>query len=206
LAEQSGFIIDIGEWILSKACSLLTQWEKRVAMREATLAINVSAVELRNASFVSNLVKAVSVHNLKPGRLKLELTESVMALDLSELSAQLGHIKKLGILLALDDFGTGYSSMSHLRTLPIDQLKIDKSFLDQIAECQRDIIIVRGIVDLGKELGFSVIAEGVETQQQLDVLLRCGCLQYQGYLTGRPMTEAELYSKFDGSARDLCVQ
>lgn len=206
LAERSGFIIDIGEWLLSQACSLLSQWEKNDVMREATLAINVSAVEFRNAAFVSNLTKAVSAHDLKPGRLKLELTEGVMALDLSELSDHLNRIKELGVLLALDDFGTGYSSMSYLRALPIDQLKIDKSFLDQIVECQRDIIIVRGIVDLGKQLGFSVIAEGVETQQQLDVLLRCGCLQYQGYLTGRPMTEAELYSKFAGSEHDLHVQ
>lgn len=195
LAEQSGFINELGLWVLRSACATLARWATHPRSADLTLAVNISASEFRDPDFVDVLTRTLKETSADPKRLKLELTESVLTQDLEELSKKLQALKELGVSLALDDFGTGYSSIAYLRSLPVDQLKLDRSFILEIAHNPRDETIVRGVVELSRLLGFSVIAEGVETQAQRDRLRACHCSHVQGYLTGRPMTADALYHR-----------
>lgn len=187
LAEQSGFILEIGKWVLCQACEVLAHWRKSPLTSELTIAVNVSATEFRDPEFVRTVSQTIAASGADPGCVKLELTESVLASDLAELSKKLWQLKRMGVSLSLDDFGTGYSSMAYLRELPLDQLKIDRSFIIEIESNPRDEAILRGVVDLCGVLDLSVIAEGVETEGQLRKLTSCGCHCFQGYLMGRPM-------------------
>lgn len=192
LAEQSGFVVEIGLWVLRHACATLASWAKHPETAMLTLAVNISATEFHNPDFVDVVTQTLEDSGVVPQRLKLELTESVLTIDLDKLSQKLWQLKDLGVGISLDDFGTGYSSIAYLRSLPVDQLKIDRSFIVEIDRRTRDEAIVRGVVDLSKLLGFSVIAEGVETLSQRDRLVACDCHVFQGYLTGRPMGADEL--------------
>jgi len=192
LAEQSGFIIEIGEWVLNHACTTLQRWGTSSGMADLSLAVNISATEFRHPDFIATVARALEQTGASPSRLKLELTESVLAMDLCDLAAQLKELKSMGLGISLDDFGTGYSSISYLRQLPLDQLKIDRSFIVDIANNPRDEVLVRGLVDLCEVLGLAVVVEGVETTAQRDKLLACGCDCFQGFLTGRPMSEVDL--------------
>jgi PAS domain S-box-containing protein/diguanylate cyclase (GGDEF)-like protein len=192
LAEQSGFIIEIGQWVLRQACETLAGWRRHRQTAHLSIAINVSATEFRDPDFAAAVSCALAISGADPRRLKLELTESVLTVDLSDLANKLSALKRMGVCLSLDDFGTGYSSMAYLRELPLDQLKIDRSFIVEIDRSARDEVLVRGMVDMCKVLGLSVIAEGVETPSQRERLLACGCTSFQGYLTGRPMSAEDL--------------
>ncbi|MDC6166620.1 putative bifunctional diguanylate cyclase/phosphodiesterase [Paucibacter sp. XJ19-41] len=192
LAEQSGFIIQIGQWVLLQACDMLAAWRRHRHTAVLSIAINISATEFRDPEFVATVSRALAVSGADPRRLKLELTESVLTVDLSDLAQKLSAIKRMGVSLSLDDFGTGYSSMAYLRELPLDQLKIDRSFIVEIDRSARDEVLVRGMVEMCRVLGLSVIAEGVETPSQRERLLACGCTSFQGYLTGRPMSAEDL--------------
>lgn len=194
LAEQSGLIVDIGHWVLGQACMTLARWAKHPETESLTLAINISAAEFRDPQFVFIVSRAFEGYGIQPGRLKLELTESVLTFDLEELAHKLDELKRLGIGIALDDFGTGYSSISYLRNLPIDQIKIDRSFIVDLEKSARDRVIVEGLIEFCHILGFSVIAEGVEAQAQCELLGKIGCQYFQGFLTGRPMWLDELES------------
>ncbi len=192
LAEQSGFIIEIGQWVLRQACDMLAGWRRHRQTAVLSIAINISATEFLDPEFVPAVSRALAVSGADPRRLKLELTESVLTVDLSDLARKLSALKCMGVGLSLDDFGTGYSSMAYLRELPLDQLKIDRSFIVEIDRSARDEVLVRGMVDMCRVLGLSVIAEGVETPSQRERLLACGCTSFQGYLTGRPMSAEDL--------------
>ncbi len=187
VAEQSGLIVDIGEWVLQTACAQLTRWAVMPDFSDLTLAINVSVHQFRQADFVDKVRRALVAHGTTPERLKLEITESMFAYDLESIINKMKQLKAMGVGFSLDDFGTGYSSLSYLRRLPLDQLKIDQSFVREVLTDPNDAAIARTVVALGQSLGLTVIAEGVELQGQRDFLAEFGCDCCQGYLISRPL-------------------
>lgn len=186
-AEQVGLMPMLGGWVLEEACRTLARWSHDPVMRKLTLAVNVSACQFQVDDFERFVRDTVSAHKIDPKLLKLELTESVLVHNLSETVAKINNLRETGISFALDDFGTGYSSLSYLRQLPVDQLKVDRSFVKASLESDRGASLVKSIVQLGLDLGFVVLAEGIETPAQHEFLLECGCREFQGYLFGRPM-------------------
>ena len=187
LAEQSGLILPLGTWVLGAACDQLVDWSKRADMAELTLSVNVSAYQFRRSDFVQQVASVMERTGVSPRRLKLELTESSLVQDMDDIIQKMVELKALGVGFSLDDFGTGYSSLSYLKRLPLDQLKIDKSFVDDVLTDPNDAAIAHMVIELGQNLGFSVIAEGVETQGQCDFLEQNGCHLFQGYLFSRPI-------------------
>ncbi|WP_347986771.1 EAL domain-containing protein [Methylomonas sp. AM2-LC] len=187
IAEESMLIIDIGNWVLHNACLQLANWTKHPQYCHLTLAINVSAHQFRMPEFVELVEAAMHQYEIDPALLKLELTESVILNDIADVVAKMNALKALGVSLSLDDFGTGYSSLSYLKQLPIDQIKIDQSFVRDIATDANDAIMVKAIIDMAKNFNLNVIAEGVETETQLEFLIQNGCMAYQGYLFAKPM-------------------
>lgn len=187
LAEESRLISPIGQWILQTACAQLAAWQRHSATDSLTLAINVSACQFRQPNFVCEVLDALTVSGANPARLKIELTESLLVDNVEEIIEKMTALKAHGICFSLDDFGTGYSSLSYLKRLPLDQLKIDQSFVRDVLTDPNDASIARTIVDLGRSLGLNVIAEGVETDEQKTFLAENGCLAYQGYLFSKPL-------------------
>jgi diguanylate cyclase (GGDEF)-like protein/PAS domain S-box-containing protein len=187
MAEETGLILPLGQWVLETACRQLAQWARQAHTEHLSLAVNISARQFRHPDFSSHILRALSDSGANPERLKLEITESLLLDDIEDIIAKMMVLKAHGVGFALDDFGTGYSSLSYLRRLPLDQLKIDQSFVRDIFTDANDAAIVRAIVALAESLGLNVIAEGVETLAQRDFLARQGCLTYQGYLFGQPM-------------------
>jgi len=186
LAEESGLILPIGQWVLETACAQLKAWEKDQHTRELIMAVNVSARQFRQPDFVAWVQQVLETHGVNPARLKLELTESLVVDNVKDTVEKILAIKRLGVGFALDDFGTGYSSLSYLTRLPIDQLKIDQSFVRNLPGPKSDETIARTIISMGGGLDMHVIAEGVETTEQLQFLEAHGCQAYQGYLFSRP--------------------
>ena len=187
LAEDTGLIVAIGYQVLESACAQLALWSSDPAKAGLTIAVNVSAYQFRQHYFVDQVLAALRKTGADPRRLKLELTESLLVRDVEALIGKMEVLRARGVGFALDDFGTGYSSLAYLRRLPIDQLKIDQSFVRDVLRNTGDATIVRSIVALGRSLGLGVIAEGVETTAQRSFLSSVGCFACQGYLTGRPM-------------------
>ena len=186
LAEQSGFILELGQWVLETACEQLAAWAQEPAMADWTLAVNVSATQFAHADFVANVFNALQRAGARADRLKLELTETMLAVDIEDIIFKMFAIKSRGVSFSLDDFGTGYSSLSYLKRLPLSQLKIDQTFVRDILSDPNDAAIARTILALGHTLGLEVIAEGVETTDQHALLAQMGCDAFQGYLFGRP--------------------
>jgi diguanylate cyclase (GGDEF)-like protein/PAS domain S-box-containing protein len=191
LAEESGLILPIGAWVLETACAQLKEWEKHPVSRDLKLAVNVSARQFRQDDFVAMTKHIVEQSGIDPSRLKLELTESIVIHNVADTIEKMHQLKSLGLTFSMDDFGTGYSSLAYLKRLPLDQLKIDQSFVRDISADPNDAAIVQTIITMGNTLGMNVIAEGVETQAQLDFLRQHGCKTYQGYLFSRPVPLAE---------------
>ena len=187
VAEQSGLIVDLGEWVLTSACAQLARWATLPRLAHLTLSINVSVHQFRQADFVDKVRHALQAHGASPSRLKLEITESMFAGDLENIIQKMNRLKSHGVGFSLDDFGTGYSSLSYLKRLPLDQLKIDQSFVRDVLADANDAAIARTIIALGQSLGLAVIAEGVELQGQRDFLAEHGCESCQGYLISRPI-------------------
>jgi len=187
VAEESDLILDIGLWVINTACRQLATWSNNDATQHLLLAINVSAHQFMMSNFVDTIQAAIKTYDIDPSRLKLELTESVILNDVEEIVQKMQVLKELGIRLSLDDFGTGYSSLSYLKKLPINQIKIDQSFVRDIASDPNDAVMVKNIIDIAKNFHLNVIAEGVETQEQFEFLQRNGCMAYQGYLFGKPL-------------------
>ena len=187
VAEESSLILDIGSWVLDTACRQLAAWESNEQMRSLELAVNVSAKQFRKPDFVDTVAAVLRVHQVNPARLKLELTESVVLTDVADIVAKMHALRALGVKLSMDDFGTGYSSLSYLKQLPLDQLKIDQSFVRDIAADQNDAVMVQTIIGLAQNFSLNVIAEGVETEAQRDFLKQNGCMAYQGYLFSKPV-------------------
>nr|WP_320131710.1 EAL domain-containing protein [uncultured Holophaga sp.] len=187
LAEETGFILDLGNWVLTSACHLLKKLETRTRTRPLSLAVNVSARQFQQPDFVETVLAALDASGADPHLLKLELTESMLVFDVEDVIAKMSTLKALGVNFALDDFGTGFSSLSALKRLPLDQVKIDQSFVRDILTNPNDAAIARTVIALGRSLGLTVIAEGVETAEQRDFLAIHGCTQFQGYLYSRPL-------------------
>ncbi|MBV8620228.1 MAG: EAL domain-containing protein [Curvibacter sp.] len=192
VAEDTGLIIPIGRWVLDTACALLAQWALDPHTARLSVAVNVSSRQFKHPDFVDHVVSALQQSGARPERLKLELTESLLVDDMEATIERMGLLKALGVGFSLDDFGTGYSSLSYLKRLPLDQLKIDQSFVRDVLTDPNDAAIVRTIITLGRSLGLAVIAEGVESPDQQDFLARHDCHAFQGYAFGRPMPQHEL--------------
>ena len=199
LAEDTGLILPIGLWVLNTACEQLKAWQLNPIARNLTLSINVSAKQFRQVDFVAQVQAAVLRHGINPLKLKLELTESMLLDNVEVTINTMQTLKAIGIHFSLDDFGTGYSSLQYLKQLPIYQLKIDQTFVCDIAKDNSDLAIVRTIVAMAKTLNLDVIAEGVETIEQRQLLLTIGCKHYQGYLFAKPLPIAQFNASLNTS-------
>ncbi|HEY8354545.1 MAG TPA: EAL domain-containing protein [Methylophilaceae bacterium] len=193
-AEESGLIVAIGHWVLFHACLQLKAWESARHGMEIQLAVNVSARQFRQPNFVDEVRQVLLQTGANPELLKLELTESVVLDNMAEAVQKMRELRSMGVRFAMDDFGTGYSSLAYLKRLPLTQVKIDQSFVRDIAVDSNDAAIVQAIIAMSDTLGLEVIAEGVETEAQFALLKQYGCEQFQGFLFGRPMVLAELES------------
>ena len=187
LAEESGLILPLGQWVLETACRQIAAWSARPEMAHLTVAVNVSARQFGQPDFVETVLNVLDDTGASPHRLKLELTESLLLDNIEDIIQKMNRLQVVGVSFSLDDFGTGYSSLAYLKRLPLDQLKIDQSFVRDVLTDPNDAAITRTIVALAQSLGLSVIAEGVETQAQRDVLEQQGCHAYQGYLFSQPL-------------------
>ena len=194
LAEETGLILPIGAWVVEAACLQIVAWASRPESAAIQVAVNISARQFRKPDFVHQILDILDRTGANPANLKLELTESMLADDLDDLIAQMSVLKSRGIKFSLDDFGTGYSSLSYLKRLPLDQLKIDRAFVRDILSDVASGAIAETIVSLGRAMGLSVIAEGVETLEQRDFLANLGCHVYQGYLISPPVLPQEFES------------
>ena len=195
LAEESGLIVPIGEWVLRTACEQLAAWSGQPVAEHFLLSVNVSARQFRQPDFVAMVERILLETGIDPQRLKLELTESLVLHNVQDTIAKMKALNLRGIHFSMDDFGTGYSSLSHLTHLPIQQLKIDRSFVRHIASNHNDAVIAQTIIGMANNLGVAVIAEGVEDEEQRACLERLGCPSYQGYLFGRPMPLCEFEAR-----------
>jgi diguanylate cyclase (GGDEF)-like protein/PAS domain S-box-containing protein len=195
LAEETGLILQIGHWVLESACRQLKEWESEPLTRELQLAVNVSGRQFRQPDFVSQVSEIIGHHGIDPARLKLELTESIVLEDVGDTIAKMQALRQIGVSFSMDDFGTGYSSLSYLTQLPLNQLKIDQSFVHHIGTKASDATIIQTIIGMAENLGMEVIAEGVETKEQRDFLAANGCRLYQGYLFGKPVPLDEFMAR-----------
>ena len=200
MAEESGLILPLGQWVLEQACATLAQWALDPVLAELSLAVNVSPRQFRQAEFVQQVLGTLASTGAAARRLKLELTEGLLLHDVGESAARMTELKSYGVGFSLDDFGTGYSSLSYLKRLPLDQLKIDQSFVRDVLTDPNDASIVRTIVALGSSLGLQVVAEGVETAAQQQFLERQHCHAWQGYLLSRPVPLEEFVALVHGHA------
>jgi diguanylate cyclase (GGDEF)-like protein/PAS domain S-box-containing protein len=187
LAEETGIILPMGYWVLDTACAQLKLWQQSAQTKELSLAVNVSAKQCHQADFVEQVEELITRHGIDPARLKLELTESTLLEDVEGIIAKMVILRKTGVRFELDDFGTGYSSLQYLKQLPLHQLKIDKSFIADIAMEGNGRTLVCTIIAMAHSLNLNVIAEGVETEEQLQFLKNNGCDHYQGYLFSKPV-------------------
>ena len=190
LAEETGLMQPIGEWVLRKACVQGAAWEQTFG-RGMRVAVNLSARQFQQRDLTAMVADALSCSGLPVHLLELEVTETSIMADPEAAARTLVEIAAMGVSVALDDFGTGYSSLTHLRQLPIDRLKIDRSFVSALPDDPDDCAIAAAVIDLGRNLGLQVIAEGVETWRQVAFLRAKGCSEVQGYLFGKPMPAAE---------------
>jgi predicted signal transduction protein with EAL and GGDEF domain len=187
LAEETGLVVPLGDWVLRQACLDAAGWSQDVCV-----AVNLSPVQFKNPSLVSSVKEALRASGLPAQRLELEITESVLLQNSEATLSVLHELRGFGVKISLDDFGTGYSSLSYLRSFPFDKIKIDRSFVNELATRDDSMAIVRAVTGLGKSLGIITTAEGVETDAQFDLLRREGCTQAQGYLFSRPRPAADV--------------
>jgi EAL domain-containing protein (putative c-di-GMP-specific phosphodiesterase class I) len=186
LAEELGLIGSIGQWVMERACRDTARWTK-AGLGELKVAINVAKPQFLGGDLAGTLRQAMLESGLPARQLVVELTESMLMDDVHAGVSQMHKLKALGVTLSIDDFGTGYSSLSYLKTFPLDELKVDRSFIMDLPGRRGDVAIVRTVIDLGHSLGMSVTAEGVETDDQLECLEQLGCDRYQGFLFSRPL-------------------
>jgi diguanylate cyclase (GGDEF)-like protein len=200
LAEQNGTIIAIGEWVLDQACRQLREWHDQ-GFTDLRMAVNLSTVQLHHSELPRVVNNLLQIYRLPPRSLELEVTETGLMEDISTAAQHLLSLRRSGALIAIDDFGTGYSSLSYLKSLPLDKIKIDKSFVQDLIDDDDDATIVRAIIQLGKSLGMQVIAEGVETLAQEAYIISEGCHEGQGYLYSKPLPARELLAYLKQSQR-----
>ncbi|MDG0795109.1 GGDEF domain-containing phosphodiesterase [Cohnella ginsengisoli] len=190
VAEETGLIVPLGKWVLEEACRQMKQWHER-GYAKLGIAVNFSSRQFRDKNMVSHVARTLQLSGLDPECLEIELTESIMQ-NVKESLVILSELKQLGVHISIDDFGTGYSSLSYLKHLPIDTLKVDKSFVDDIALSPKDEAIIRTIVDMGNHLQLNIVAEGVENKQQAQALMACRCKIGQGYYFSKPLPHNEV--------------
>jgi EAL domain-containing protein (putative c-di-GMP-specific phosphodiesterase class I) len=191
LAEENGLILPIGLWALETACAQIKAWSDKPAIPAFQVAVNVSARQFQQPDFIDRVEQILARTGVDAKKLKIELTESVVLSDINDTLKKMRALKALGLSLSLDDFGTGQSSLSYLTRMPLDQLKIDRSFVISLPDNRNDAILAQTIIAMGQGLGLDVIAEGVETAAQREFLDRHGCHLYQGYLYSRPLPVVE---------------
>jgi diguanylate cyclase (GGDEF)-like protein/PAS domain S-box-containing protein len=194
VAEDTGLILPLGRWVLEEACAQLVKLAAHPATQALHVAVNVSALQFRQPNFVTDVLAVLASSGADPRRLQIELTESLLVEDIDGAIDKIKLLKQHGVCFSLDDFGTGYSSLTYLKRLPLDQLKIDKSFVHNLLSDSRDVAIVNAIIAVGGAMNLAVIAEGVETTEQRDLLVRCGCTHFQGYLFSKPLPSAQLHA------------
>lgn len=204
IAEETGLIIPIGTWVLETACAQLKTWEGNALTRDLILSVNVSAKQIHQTDFAAKVQAIVQHHGINPKRLKLELTESILLDNMESIIATMNEISALGVCFSLDDFGTGYSSLQYLKKLPLHQLKIDQSFVRDLVVDSNDRAIVHTIIAMAQSLNLDVIAEGVETEEQRQLLEIAGCVHYQGYLFGKPVPIEEFEAKIINGSSGSC--
>ena len=187
LAEDTGLIVQLGQWVLEAACKQLALWSKRAETAHLTMAVNVSALQFHQTDFVATVLSVLERTDADPFLLKLELTESLFISNLDDVVGKMRTLSNKGIKFSLDDFGVGYSSLLHLKRLPLDELKIDQGFIKEILIHPSDAAIAKMVISLGASMRLTVIAEGVETEQQRDFLALLGCHSFQGYFFSRPL-------------------
>jgi diguanylate cyclase (GGDEF)-like protein/PAS domain S-box-containing protein len=198
IAEETGLIADIGRIVLHAACAQARAWLD-AGHHGLVVSINASPRELQQERYADNVLEALRTFDLPPGTLEIEITESMVVQDAPRLISMLGRLRQMGVYLAIDDFGTGYSNLRYLQRFPAQRLKIDRSFITDVITNPDDAAIVRTIITLGHSLGMLVVAEGVETREQLDLLSHLGCDEVQGYLLGKPVAAAELEAQLNAS-------
>ena len=191
IAEKNGSIVSIGNWVIDMALKTYSKWNKQYGS-DVIVSINISAIQYRKEDFVDTIISCIRKYDLNPENIELEITESVFIENFTEVTERLEILREYGIHVSLDDFGTGYSSLSYLKGLPIDTLKIDKSFIDSITTDENTRVITESIVYLAKKLGFETIAEGVEEQCQFEYLQNIGCECIQGFLLSKPLSEEDM--------------
>jgi EAL domain-containing protein (putative c-di-GMP-specific phosphodiesterase class I) len=194
IAEETGLIIPIGYWALQTACCQIKQWENNENTKQLVLAVNVSMRQFRELSFVPEVKKLIEQSAIDPSHLKLEITESMLVDNVDATISTMLKLKALGLRFSMDDFGTGYSSLLNIKRLPLDQLKIDQSFVRDILHDDFDKAIVRTIIAMAFSMNLDIIAEGVESHEQQRLLALKGCSNYQGYLFGKPLPIEEFSS------------
>jgi diguanylate cyclase (GGDEF)-like protein len=200
MSEKTGQILPLGGWVLETACKQIAAWALRKETAHVVLAVNISARQFRQPGFVQQVSAVLDRTGADPRNLKLELTESMLLENIEELIAKMTILKSHGVRFSLDDFGTGYSSLAYLKRLPLDQLKIDRAFVHDILSDVSSGAIAQTIVSLGRAMGLSVIAEGVDNEEQRSFLTRLGCTVFQGFLCGLPQPLEEFERKWLGSA------
>lgn len=204
IAENSGLIVPLGAWIVQAACEQLVRWSQDARTAQLSLSINISARQIQQHNFVEHLLVSIETTGANPARLKLELTETMLVNNPQDIIAKMDALKEHGIQFSLDDFGTGYSSLSYLKRLPINELKIDRSFVNDVLSDSNDAAIARMVIRLAQSLELNVIAEGVESEAQRDWLEQEGCFHYQGYYFGKPVPPEEfdrLVDEVSGASR-----
>ncbi len=205
-AEKLGLMVAIGGWVLEEGCRILAEWSQKPGFRDLTLSINVSASQLMHEGFEELVHNTLVKTRANPHRLILELTESVLVTEMELVNAKLHALRNLGITISLDDFGTGYSSLSYLRRLPIQQIKIDRSFVQDSGSSGRSASLARNVVQIGRDLGYKVLAEGVETEEQHALLTQFGSVQFQGFLYGKPLALADFERRIETEVRGRSPQ
>jgi diguanylate cyclase (GGDEF)-like protein len=201
LAEESGLILSLGDWVLGAACRQIAAWAGREETARLRVAVNISARQFRQPDFVERVLTAIKNAGTNPENLTLELTESMLVDNVEEVIDKMAELKRHGLKFSLDDFGTGYSSLSYLKRLPLDELKIDRSFVRDALTDASGGAIVQAIISLGRAMGLPVVAEGVETEEQREFLAGLGCHAFQGYLFSRPLPVEEFEALQRLSAR-----
>ena len=185
--EESGLIISIGKWILEEAIKRIKKWQNDIEKKDWTVSVNISPKQFEKSDFVQIVNSLIIKHNINPNKLRLELTENLLIENIDEALKKMNNLFDLGVTLSIDDFGTGYSSLAYLKKLPIHELKIDQSFVKDILIDSNDFSIVETILTIGRKFNLEIIAEGVETKEQHEMLVSMGCSSFQGYLFAKPI-------------------
>ncbi|WP_321532345.1 EAL domain-containing protein [uncultured Desulfuromonas sp.] len=192
IAEESSLIFELGAYVIEESIKLISRWEQDEIKNNWRISVNISIKQFDNDDFIEKIESNINKYNINPNKLRLEFTESLLLKDTDKVLEKINYLRALGLTFSIDDFGTGYSSLSYLKKLPIDELKIDKSFIDDLLIDENDEAIVLTILSLGSKFGFTIIAEGVETKETYEKLLSLGCNYFQGYYFAKPCAEKEL--------------